>query len=70
VLDAQREAGAIADQLDGLEAMAQQDGDALGAGFAYPVTIDQIKLWAAGLDSHGIALAPASAVMEARAQRR
>jgi uncharacterized protein len=70
VLDAQREATAIADQLDSLEAMAQQDGDALGAGFAYPVTIDQIKLWAAGLDTHGIALAPASAVMEARAQRR
>jgi polysaccharide deacetylase 2 family uncharacterized protein YibQ len=70
VLDAQREANAIADQLDSLEAMAQQDGDALGAGFAYPVTIDQIKLWASALDSHGVSLAPASAVMEARAQRR
>jgi polysaccharide deacetylase 2 family uncharacterized protein YibQ len=70
VLDAQREAGSIAGQLDALETMAHQNGDALGAGFAYPVTVDQIKLWASNVGSRGIVLAPASAVLEARAQRR
>jgi uncharacterized protein len=70
VLDAQRDADAIAGQLDALEAMAQQGGDALGAGFAYPVTVDQIKLWASDLGARGLVLAPASAVLEARALRR
>jgi polysaccharide deacetylase 2 family uncharacterized protein YibQ len=70
VLDSQREASAIADQLDALEAMAHENGNALGAGFAYPVTVDQIKLWASNLGARGLQLAPASAVMDARAQGR
>lgn len=70
VLDAQRDSDAIADQLAALEAMAQQGGDAIGAGFAYPVTVDQIRFWAGDLQSRGITLAPASAVLEARAQKR
>jgi polysaccharide deacetylase 2 family uncharacterized protein YibQ len=70
VLDSQREASAIADQLDALEAMAHENGNALGAGFAYPVTVDQIKLWASNLGSRGLQLAPASALMDARAQSR
>jgi polysaccharide deacetylase 2 family uncharacterized protein YibQ len=70
VLDAQREGDAIAGQLSALEALAQQGGDAIGAGFAYPVTVDQIRFWAGDLASRGIILAPASAVLEARGQRR
>lgn len=70
VLDSQREASAIADQLDALESMAHQNGNALGAGFAYPVTVDQIKLWASNLSARGIQLAPASALMDARAPAR
>jgi polysaccharide deacetylase 2 family uncharacterized protein YibQ len=70
VLDTQREAEAIDDQLLNLEALAHQSGSALGTGFAFPVTVEQIKTWAAGLDERGLQLAPASAVIDARAQRR
>ncbi len=70
VLDAQREAEAISDQLDALEEMAKSGGAALGAGFAYPVTVDRIKFWASDLESRGVALAPASAILERRTQGR
>jgi polysaccharide deacetylase 2 family uncharacterized protein YibQ len=70
VLDAQREAAAIDDQLSDLEALAQQTGSALGAGFGFPVTVGEVKAWAASLADKGLALAPASAVMEARSSRR
>lgn len=70
VLDAQREADAISTQLEALESMAQANGGAIGAGFAYPVTIERIKFWASELESRGVVLAPASAIMEQRAQRR
>jgi uncharacterized protein len=70
VLDTQREAEAIDDQLLNLEALAHQSGSALGTGFAFPVTVEQIKTWATGLDERGLQLAPASAVLDARAQRR
>ncbi len=70
VLDAQREADAISNQLDALEGMAQSDGNAIGAGFAYPITVERIKFWASELESHGVVLAPASSVLEQRARRR
>lgn len=55
--------------LKALEAAAQKDGDALGKTFAYDASIDAIAAWAEGLDEDGIALAPASAVLKARAAR-
>jgi polysaccharide deacetylase 2 family uncharacterized protein YibQ len=70
ILDAQRDADAIADQLLNLETVATQTGSALGAGFAFPVTVDQIKTWAQSLQDRGIVLAPASAIVDARTQRR
>jgi len=70
VLDAQRDADAISDQLLNLETVATQTGSALGAGFAFPVTVDQIKTWAQSLNDRGIVLAPASAILDARTQRR
>ncbi|MEJ0022581.1 MAG: divergent polysaccharide deacetylase family protein [Alphaproteobacteria bacterium] len=70
VLDAQREADAISGQLDALEAMAQSDGNAIGAGFAYPITVERIKYWANDLESRGVVLAPASSVLEQRARHR
>jgi polysaccharide deacetylase 2 family uncharacterized protein YibQ len=70
VLDTQREAEAIDDQLLNLEALAHQSGSALGTGFAFPVTVEQIKTWSTGLDARGLQLAPASAILDARAQRR
>lgn len=70
ILDAQRAADKIDEQLLNLEALALQNGSALGSGFAFPVTIDQIEAWAENLAGRGYTLAPASAVMESRTARR
>jgi len=62
VIDEQLTAEQIDRQLLALEAQALRKGSALGAGFAYPVTVDQVTRWAAGLAKRGYQLAPASAV--------
>jgi polysaccharide deacetylase 2 family uncharacterized protein YibQ len=62
VVDEQLSAEAIDRQLLGLEAAALQRGQALGAGFAYPVTVDAVIRWSAGLAGRGYQLAPVSAV--------
>lgn len=66
IIDDQLAGDTIAAQLASLEASAQRGGKALGAGFAYPVTIEAAASWAQGLESRGFQLAPASAVMIAR----
>jgi polysaccharide deacetylase 2 family uncharacterized protein YibQ len=70
IIDVRREADAIDDQLLNLEALALQNQNAIGAGFAYPVTIEQVGRWAGDIASRGYQLAPASAVLNARAARR
>ena len=45
-----------------LEAGALQRGQALGAGFAYPVTLEKVAQWSQGLAQRGFQLAPASAL--------
>ena len=35
---------------------------AMGAGYAFPITIEMAKTWAAGLEQKGILLAPVSAL--------
>ena len=70
IIDARREADAIDDQLLNLEALALQNQSAIGAGFAYPVTMEQVGRWARDVDERGYQLAPASAVLNARAARR
>jgi polysaccharide deacetylase 2 family uncharacterized protein YibQ len=70
IIDARREAEAIDEQLLNLEALALQNHSALGAGFAYPVTMEQVGRWARDINSRGYQLAPASAVLNARAARR
>lgn len=70
IIDARREADAIDEQLLNLEALALQNGSAIGAGFAYPVTMVQIAEWAAQVEQRGYVLAPASAVLAARTTRR
>lgn len=70
IIDVRREADAIDDQLLNLEALALQNNSAIGAGFAYPVTIEQVGRWARDVGSRGYQLAPASAVLNARAARR
>ncbi|MGR4864967.1 divergent polysaccharide deacetylase family protein [Caulobacter sp. LARHSG274] len=62
IIDDELSAGAIDGQLKMLEAGAAGRGQALGSGFAYPVTINQVRTWAAGLAGRGLQLAPASAM--------
>ena len=66
VVDDQLAGDAIDKQLAALEAAALQHGQALGSGFAYPITLDEVGRWAAGLSARGYQLAPASAVMARR----
>jgi len=63
VIDEQLSADGIDKALLGLEAQALQRGSALGAGFSYPVTIEQVGRWAQGLAGRGYQLAPASAIV-------
>jgi hypothetical protein len=70
IVDARREAEAIDEQLLNLEALALQNQSAIGAGFAYPVTMEQVGRWARELNTRSYQLAPVSAVLNARAARR
>lgn len=62
VVDDELAADAIDKQLLALEGSALQNGQALGAGFAYPITLAEVRTWAAGLSQRGYQLAPASAL--------
>ena len=62
VVDDQLSGEAIGRQLLALEAAAQERGRAMGSGFAYPVTVQQVSRWAEGLAQRGYQLAPASAM--------
>jgi len=62
VIDDQLSQSAIDQQLLALESGAMQRGQALGAGFAYPITLDKVAKWATSLGDRGFQLAPASAM--------
>lgn len=66
IIDDQLAGEAIDQQLLGLEATALQKGQALGSGFAYPVTLAQVARWTRELDGRGYQLAPASALTRRR----
>lgn len=66
IVDDQLDGDAIGKQLLALEASAVRNGSALGSGFAYPLTLQQVEQWANGLAQRGYSLAPASAVMTRR----
>ena len=66
VIDDQLAGDSIDQQLLGLEASALQNGQAMGSGFAYPVTLDEVGRWAVALPQRGYQLAPASALMMRR----
>lgn len=68
VLDVRRNSEAILGQLEALEGLARTNGDAVGAGFAYPITIEQISVWAEQLQARGFQLAPACSVAQARSK--
>jgi polysaccharide deacetylase 2 family uncharacterized protein YibQ len=66
VIDDQLSQQAIDQQLLALEAGALQRGQALGAGFAYPVTLEKVARWAGSVEQRGYQLAPASALAQKR----
>ena len=63
IVDATPSRAAILDSLEELEAIARENGKALGVATALPVSIDTIAEWTAGLEEKGFVLVPASAVM-------
>jgi polysaccharide deacetylase 2 family uncharacterized protein YibQ len=62
VIDDQLSQGAIDQQLVALESGALQRGQSMGAGFAYPVTLEKVAQWSRTLGQRGFQLAPASAL--------
>lgn len=66
IVDSKRTSSDIDEQLLRLEALAIQNKSAIGMGFSWPITIQQIKEWAGTLPAKGYQLAPASAVLRMR----
>lgn len=56
----------IAAELMEIETLARQHGAAMGAAFAFPVTIETASNWIEQLDEKGLILAPASALLPQR----
>ena len=63
VIDDQLAGDVIERQLQALETSATRNGQALGAGFAYPVTLAEVNRWAQSLTQRGYQLAPTSALL-------
>lgn len=70
--DAPVDATVSADEINAefmeLETAALKQGASMGAGYAFPLTIELAKEWTAGLEAKGILLAPASALAETQIQ--
>jgi polysaccharide deacetylase 2 family uncharacterized protein YibQ len=64
IIDEEQSPAAIVGQLNALEALAKARGSAMGAGFSYPVTVEAVARWTAGLEARGLQLAPASAMTQ------
>lgn len=63
VIDTNPARASILSALDRLEAQALEQGTAIGIISALPISIQSVSEWVAGLDAKGIALVPASALM-------
>lgn len=61
-VDAEPSRDAIDRRLGELEAIALRRGYAAGVATPYPVAIEQIRKWAAGLGERGLTLAPTTAI--------
>lgn len=64
IIDEQQNPAAIVGQLNALEALAKGNGQAMGTGFSYPVTVEAVARWTAGAEARGLQLAPASAMTQ------
>ncbi len=62
IIDQDLSAEAVDRQLTALEGQALARGQAFGAGFAYPVTVETVARWADRVTGRGYQLAPASAI--------
>jgi polysaccharide deacetylase 2 family uncharacterized protein YibQ len=63
VIDADPSTPSIDDALAGLAAEALRKGSAMGLAQGYPVSLERLRRWAAGLGGKGLVLAPVSAVV-------
>ncbi len=61
-IDQRPQSARITRALEELEATALADGVAIGVGFAYPMTVDEIVSWTETLEDKGLVLAPLTAV--------
>lgn len=64
VVDETQDPAAIVAALNSLEATARDQGQALGSGYGFPVTVQAAARWAQGLNERGLQLAPASALAQ------
>ena len=64
IIDEEQNPAAIIAQLNALEALAKGQGQALGTGLSYPVTVEAVARWTAEMDARGLQLAPASAMTQ------
>lgn len=62
-IDTRQSPQEIAAEFMELETIARQHGGAIGAGFAFPVTIEAASLWIDTLEEKGLVLAPVSALV-------
>lgn len=62
VIDEAQDAASILAALNGLEATARANGQAMGSGYGFAVTVATAVRWTQGLSERGIQLAPASAL--------
>lgn len=62
--------GMLREDLEALERIARRDGEALGKTYAYEANLEEIESWAKDIEARGLTLAPASAVLRARAATR
>ena len=46
-----------------LETIAKESGASMGTGYAFPITIEMVKIWTSELGPKGIVLAPVSALV-------
>jgi len=70
VVDEAQDAASILAALNGLEATARANGQALGSGYGFPVTVATAVRWTQGLNERGVQLAPASALAARSGVRR
>lgn len=68
-VDTEATRAAIDARLGELEQIALLHGVAVGLAHPYPVTIERLAAWMQGLADKGIALAPASAIVNRQSQR-